>query len=506
MSATPEAAPTTPPATIDVLDPVTGDVIGSVPNHTPDQVRATVERARAAQPGWQQRGDHGRARFLRLWADELWHCRDELVQAIRRETGKTEAGALIEVLVLDLVLAYYAKHAPRLLRPQRRRTLVPFAQAARVYYRPYGVAGFITPWNYPYLNALLDAVPALVAGNTVIVKPSEIAPYSALHAVERAYRAGIPRDALQVLTGDGSTGAALVDHVDYIAVTGSTATGRKVAKRAAERLIPYSLELGGKDAAIVLDDVDPDLAALGVLQGALENAGQTCVSVERVYVLDAVYPRFVERLAHHVQRITIGADDGFDVHIGSMTNEREVERCETQIADAVRKGARVLTGGRRRRDLGPFFFEPTILVDVNHSMDVMCKETFGPLIPVMRVRSEAEAVALANDSAYGLSSSVFGRDLARAEDIAQRIKAGDTSINRAQWVFSSPTLPMGGRRESGVGRRGGPEGLYRFVTTHSVLVDRAWITNRTLTHLDPLLYRLLLWTRPLQRWLPFLRP
>lgn len=507
-----DAAPTRPApgqdgaGKITVTDPVSGAVIGSVPLSTPEQVAAAAARARQAQPAWEALGARGRARAARRWQALLWQHREELVAINRRETGKTTIGALIEVLVLDLLLDYYARHAPRLLRPHRRRTLIPLLQVARVYYRPYGVAGFITPWNYPYLNALIDAVPALIAGNAVLIKPSEITPYSVLRAVELAHAAGIPADALQVLTGDGSTGAALVDHVDYIAVTGSTATGRKVAQRAAARLIPYSLELGGKDPAIVLDDVDPDVAALGVLQGALENAGQTCVSIERVYVLDAVYDAFVARLEYHVRQMTLGAGPEFNLDMGSLTNEREIARCEAQIADAVAQGARVLCGGRRRPDLGPRFFEPTILVDVHHGMELMREETFGPLIPVMRVHSEQEAIALANDSHYGLSSSVFARDLRRAERIARQIDAGDTSVNRANWVFSSPTLPMGGRRDSGIGRRGGPEGLLRFVSPHTVLLDRGWITNRTRTHLDPLLYRLVLATRSLARWVPFLRP
>lgn len=500
------APTTTAPTDIPVTNPITDTVIGTVPNSAPDAVRAAVDRARAAQPAWDARGTRERARLLRLWADTLWRERDMLITTIREETGKTETGALIEVLVLDLVLDYYARKAPRLLKPQRRRTLVPLAQHARLYYKPYGVVGFITPWNYPYLNAFLDLVPALVAGNTAVLKPSEITPFTAQRVVELAHQVGILADVIQVITGDGATGAALVDAVDYIAVTGSTATGRKVAQRAAARLIPYTLELGGKDASIVLDSADPDLAALGVLQGALENAGQTCVSVERVYVLDAVYDRFIDRLQHHVCSLNVGAEPGREVHMGSMTNAREIERCEAQIADAVAQGARVLCGGERRPELGPLFFAPTILVDVHHCMDVMQEETFGPLIPVMRVKNEEEAVALANDNVYGLSSSIFAADLKRAEAIAQQIHAGDTSINRAQWVFSSPTLPMGGRGESGIGRRGGPEGLYRFVTPHSVLVDRNWITNRTLTHLDPLLYKMLVWTRPLLRWFPFLRP
>ncbi len=494
------------PADLAIKNPVTGDVIGSVPNSSPDVVREVVARARAAQPAWDARGSLGRARLLRLWGDELWRSRDAMFQTIRRETGKNDTGAFLEMIVLDNVIEYYARHAPRLLRPQRRRTLFPVVQYARVYHRPYGVVGFITPWNYPYLNALMDAVPALIAGNTAVIKPSEITPFTALHAVELAYRAGIPRDVLRVVTGDGATGAALVDEVDTIALTGSAATGRKVAARAAQRLIPYSLELGGKDPLIVLDDVDIDLAATATLQGALENAGQVCVSTERVYVLDAVYDRFVERLIHYAAQLTIGPQAGFDVHVGSMTNEREVLHCEAQIADAIAKGARVVFGGTRRPDLGPLFFEPTILVDVDHSMDVMRDETFGPLIPVMRVSSAEDAIRLANDSRYGLSSAVFSGDLRRGEAVACRIDAGDTSVNRTQFVIGTPSLPFGGQKQSGIGRRGGPEGLMRFVTSKSVLVDRMWISRPTLTLLDPLLYRLLMLQRVLRRWIPFISP
>lgn len=491
---------------IEVKSPLTGAVIGCVPNNTPDQAAAAVERARAVLPEWESRGVRGRSRLVKLWGEALWQHRDTMIRTIRQETGKTETGALLEIIVLDNVFAYYTRHAPRLLRPRRRRTLFPLLQYARVYYRPYGVTGFITPWNYPYLNALMDAVPALVAGNTAIIKPSEIAPFTTCTAVELAHRAGIPRDVLQALPGDGGTGAALVDGVDYVSVTGSTATGRKVAQRAAERLIPYSLELGGKDPLIVLDDADPDMAALAALQGALENAGQVCISVERVYVVDGVYDRFVDRLVHHAQRVAVGAGDGPGVHMGSMTNTRELERCEQQIADAVARGARVVCGGQRRPDLGPLFFDPTILVDVDHSMDVMREESFGPLIPVMCVDSADEAIRLANDSRYGLSSAIFAADLRRAEQVAQRIQAGDTSINRTQFVIGTPSLPMGGRKDSGIGRRGGPEGLLRFVTPQSVLVDRGWIANRSLTLLDPTLHRLMRIGRPLRRWLPFLWP
>ncbi len=493
-------------ADIRVENPVTGEEIGIVPNSTLEQVRAAADRARAIQPYWQERGALGRARFLRLWGEELWRSRDALIHIIRQETGKNETSALLEVIVLDIVIDYYAARAPQFLRPQKRRALFPLAQYARVYFEPYGVAGFITPWNYPYLNALMDAVAALAAGNTAVIKPSEITPFTALRAVEIAYRAGIPLNVLQVVTGDGATGAALVDVVDHISVTGSTATGRKVAQRAAERLIPCSLELGGKDALIILDDVDVDVAALAVLQGSLENSGQVCIGTERVYVLDAIYDRFIERLTHHAQRIVIGAGDGLGVDVGSMTNEREVLRCEAQIADALAKGARVLSGGKRRPDLGPLFLEPAILVEVDHTMAVMQEETFGPLIPVMRVASAEEAVRLANDSRYGLSSAIFACDLKRAERLASRLQAGDTSINRTQFVIGTPSLPMGGRKESGIGRRGGLEGLMRFVTPHAVLVDRQWVKPSTLTLLDPFLYNALRVLRVLRRYLPFLRP
>ena len=492
-------------AQLEVRNPVTGEVIGNVPNSTPQQVHARVEQARAAQPGWEARGALGRARFLRLWADELWSHRDDLIRTIRHETGKNETSALLEIIVLDNLLAYYGYHAPRMLCPQKRRALFPVGQYARVYYHAYGVAGFISPWNYPYFLALCDAIPALVAGNTVVIKPSEITPFIALRAVELAHRAGIPRAVIQVVTGDGATGAALVDEVDMITVTGSVATGRAVARRAGERLIPYSLELGGKDPMIVLEDVDVDVAAAGVLQGALENSGQMCISTERVYVVDAVYDQFVERITHHAGQLVIGAGDGLAVHLGSMTNPRELERCEAQIADAVSQGARLIWGGKRRPDLGPLFFEPGILVDVDHSMDVMQKETFGPLVPIMRVQDADEAIRWGNDSRYGLSSAIYSNDLKRAEQLAQRIVAGDTSINRTQFVTGTPSLPMGGRKESGTGRRGGPEGLMRFVTPHSVLVDRGWLNTSNLTLLDPLLHRLILLNRVLRRWVPFLR-
>jgi acyl-CoA reductase-like NAD-dependent aldehyde dehydrogenase len=490
---------------IAVRNPVTGEIIGHVPATSPAEVKAAVDRARAAQPAWAARGVKERAALLQRWADLLWDDQKTAMQKIRAETGKNDTGAWLEVVVIDNVVAYYAHNAARILRPQRRASLLPFIQRAKVYYKPHGVAGFITPWNYPLNNAFIDLVPALIAGNTVVLKPSEITPFTALYAVDLMYRAGIPRDVIQVVTGAGATGAALVDNVDYISFTGSTATGRKIAMRAAERLIPCSLELGGKDPLIILRDANLDMAAAGTLRGALENAGQVCISTERVYVEDAIYNAFIDKVRHYANQLTIGGGEGFDVHVGSLTNERELLRAEAQVKDAVAKGAEVLYGGKRRPDLGPLFYEPTVLVNVDHNMDVMRDETFGPIVPIMRIKDAEEGIRLANDNEYGLSASVFTKDLKRGEQIATQIESGDVCVNTTQWVFGTPSLPMGGVKNSGLGRRNGPEGLLRFVKSQSVLVDTQLGSSPTLTLADPFGMKVFLTLRSLRKRLPFLR-
>ncbi len=472
---------------------------------SPEEVQQAVKQARAAQPAWEARGVKERAALLRKWADLLWDDQKTAVEKIRAETGKNEIGAWLEVVVIDNTVAYYHQHAAHFLSPRTRRSLLPGKHKARVYYKPHGVAGFITPWNYPLNNAFIDLVAALIAGNTVLLKPSEITPFTAIYAVDLMYKAGIPRDVIQIVTGDGRTGAAVVDAVDYLSFTGSTATGRKIAMRAAERLIPCSLELGGKDPLIVLRDADIDLAASGTLIGALENAGQVCISTERVYVEDAIYDQYIERLRYYAQQLNVGSGAGLDVHVGSLTNEREVLRCEQQVKDAVAKGAQLVQGGKRRPDLGPLFFEPTILTNVNHTMDVMTEETFGPLIPVMRVKDAEEALKLANDNQYGLSASIFTKDLKRGEQMATRIESGDVAVNTTQWVFGTPTLPMGGVKNSGMGRRNGPEGLMRFVKPQSVLIDNQLMTKPNLTLGDPFNIKVFLFLRNLRRAVPFLR-
>lgn len=489
---------------IDVTNPVTGEVFDRIPVTTPEEVADAVERARFAQKTWGALAVKERAILLRRWADLLWEDQETAMQVIRRETGKPDGGAFLEMMVADSVVNYYYHESAKILKPKGRRTLFPGIQTSRVFYKPHGVVGIISPWNYPFLLPFMDLLPALFAGNTVVLKPSEVTPFSAQYGVDMMYRAGIPRDVIQIVHGDGRTGAALVDEVDYIGFTGSTATGKKVAQRAAERLIPYSMELGGKDPSIVLSDADIDLTAAGLLRGAFENAGQVCISVERAYVEDSIYEPLLDRIQYHAKRLNLGTGDGMDVHVGSMTNERELLRTEAHIKDAVDKGARILSGGNRRPDLGPLFLEPTVLVDVDHSMDIMTEETFGPVLPIMKVSSTREAVRLANDSQYGLSASIFTRNLKRGEEVALQLDTGDVSVNRTQFVVGTPSLPSGGQRDSGVGRRNGPEGLLKYVTSQSILLDNMIGQTTDLALADPVALKLIKLFRVIRRYVPFI--
>jgi len=487
-------------------NPVTGEVIGQTPIYSAEAVQQVAARARAAFPAWAARPVKERAALVRRWGDLLWAEQKSVIQHIRRETGKTDLGAWEEVVVIDNTVAYYTHNAERFLKPQTRRATIPIRHRARVYYKPYGVAGFITPWNYPLLNAFQDLIPALIAGNTVLLKPSELTPLVAIYIVQLMHQAGIPEDVIQIVTGDGHTGAALVDVVDYIAFTGSTAVGRRIAVRAAERLIPCSLEMGGKDPLIVLNDANLELAAAEALVGAVtENAGQVCISTERVYVESGIYDAFIDKVKTLANQITIGSGDGFDVNVGSLTNERELHRVEAQVKDAVEKGAKLIWGGQRRPDLGPLFIEPVILTDVTHDMSVMRDETFGPILPIMRVKDADEAIRLANDSEYGLSAAIMTGDLRRGEQLATRLESGDVHVNITHWIFGTPSLPMGGVKNSGVGRRNGPEGILRFVRPQSILIDNQLLQRPSLSRVDALTMRGALLLRAIRRAVPFLR-
>jgi acyl-CoA reductase-like NAD-dependent aldehyde dehydrogenase len=475
MSATTAATTTESREDIPVDNPATGEVAGHVPDMT-NEVPTLVARARTAQTAWAARPIAERAEVVGAMRRWLVENRARVVESTMRETGKTYEDAVMnEVFVVADAFRFWEKNSAGYLKDERVPARSPLVLGRKfvVRRRPLGVVGVIAPWNYPLTLGLGDAVPALMAGNTVVLKPSEITPLTTKLVVECLVReAGLPEDVLLVATGRGDTGAALVDHVDMIMFTGSTSTGRKVAARAAERLIPVSLELGGKDPMIVCADADLDRAANAAATMGLLNSGQICMSVERIYVEDEVHDAFVERLVSAVGKLRQrGITSAGEADVGAMTFPPQVETVERHVADALDKGAIALTGGRRGEGPG-LYYEPTVLVEVNHDMDCMREETFGPTLPVMRFRGVDEAVRLANDSVYGLGSAVFTKDLAKGEAIAQRIRAGSTAVNDAMVQFMGRAAPFGGTADSGLGSRHGRDGIVKYTEPHTIMVTR----------------------------------
>lgn len=489
---------------IDVINPVTEEVIKQIKVTPEDEVADTVERARFAQQAWGNLTVRERGFFVRRWLDLLWEHQNEGIKVLRRENGKSDGGAFLEFMTLDNIGQHWIHNAESILKPQTRKAIFPVVQSAKVFRKPHGVVGIISPWNYPLALPFMDMIPALMAGNTVVLKPSEITPLIAQWGVDLMHKAGIPRDVVQVVHGDGRTGQALVDYIDFIQFTGSTATGQKVGHQAVDRLIPFSLELGGNDPAIVLNDVDPDKTAISLIQGAFENAGQMCISIERVYIEDKIYNAMIDRLQYHAKRITMSAEDGMDVIVGSMTNKRELERAQAHLDDAVKKGAKIIAGGNHRPDLGPLFFEPTILVDVDHTMEIMSEETFGPIMPIMKVANETEAIRLANDTEYGLSASVYSRNLKHAEQVALQINSGDVNINKAQYATGTPSLPTGGQKNSGLGRRNGPEGILKYTASQSIATDKLMVSEDAIQIATPFVVNAYSILRRIRRYIPFI--
>lgn len=459
---------------IEVDSPFTLDVIGHIPQATAEDMAAAVERARLVQPAWAALGVRERARILLRFHDLLLKEIDAVVDVIQLESGKVRAGAWEEVVDVAGTARYYANTAPRLTRRRRRQGAMPVFTKTHEYRHPKGVCGFISPWNFPFNLSIGDALAALVAGNAVVLKPDEKTPFSLLSAVKLLDRAGVPAGVVQVVTGRGEVcGPALTDAVDYVMFTGSTAVGSKVAEQAGRNLIGASMELGGKNAAVVLADADLDRTIPELARGTFGHAGQMCVHTERIYVEQPILAEFTKRLVEHTESLELSAGFEFGPVVSSLITGQHLVTVRSHVEDAVAKGANLLTGGKPRPDVGPLFYAPTILTDVDESMALCREETFGPVVAIYPVASADEAVRLSNDSDLGLSFSVWSADTRRAEAIAIRLQAGSVAINDgyvATW--GSHDAPMGGFKRSGLGRRHGSEGLLKFTEPQTVAVQR----------------------------------
>jgi acyl-CoA reductase-like NAD-dependent aldehyde dehydrogenase len=462
-------------AEIAVENPATGEVIRTVPVTTADELALMVSRARAAQPAWEALGFEGRARILLRCQKWVLDNAERVIKTIMSETGKTwEDAQLAEISYGANAFGFWAKNAEKYLEDERVKSSAVLVKGKKlmVRYRPLGLIGVIGPWNYPLTNSFGDCMPALAAGNTAILKPASATPLTSLLMLEGLRECGLPDGVFQVAIGRADTAEALIDEVDMVMFTGSTVTGRKVAERAARRLTPVSLELGGKDPMIVLADADIERAANAATYYSMQNGGQTCISIERVYVEAPVHDAFVARVTEKVRALRQGAPAGpGSVDVGAVTVAPQLDIVRRHVEQARQAGAQVPVGGNGR-DEGGRFFEPTVLTGVDHSMAAMTEETFGPTLPIMKVSDAEEALRLANDTRYGLNSSVWTRDLAKGEALADRVNAGATCVNDANVNYAANELPFGGWNESGIGVRHGPQGIRKYCKTHSVLVTR----------------------------------
>jgi acyl-CoA reductase-like NAD-dependent aldehyde dehydrogenase len=459
----------------EVRSPADGAMVGSLPDQGAEEVRAAVARLRRDQPAWEALGPAGRGEWAGRLRDWLLDNDERVAQLLQRETGKPWQEAALEVPVAIDLLEYYRTRAAKFLADSHPRPhgLLTASKKLTIAYRPYPVVGVICPFNFPVLGALADALPAVLAGAAVAIKPSELTPL-ATREIVRGWReeVGAP-GVLECLTGAGETGAALVDEADFIQFTGSTRTGGKIAQRAAERLIPYSLELGGKDAMIVLADADLERAANAAVWGGMFNSGQACASVERVFVEEPVYDEFVALVCGGVRGLRQRAGgERFDADVGALSSEAQLAIVERHVSEALANGAHALVGGKRA-DVPGAFFEPTVLVDVDESMSCMREETFGPTLPVMNVQDVEEAIRLANDSSYGLSASVWTRDRDRGEQIARRLEVGAVNVNDMFANAVAFPVPQGGWKESGVGARlGGAHGIRKYCRPQAITATR----------------------------------
>ncbi len=453
--------------------PIDHSEIASLPTCSPADVVKAFTAARSAQEAWAKTPYSFKRRIMMRFHDLVLAQQASLLDAVQWETGKSRSSAFDEVADIALTARYYANSARKHLAPQKRQGALPLVTSAEVRMVPKGVVGMITPWNYPLTLPLSDAIPALLAGNAVVLKPDAQTPFSALSALALLYEAGLPEGLFRVVLGDGPTvGRAIIENADFVMFTGSTTTGKVVAAQCGERLIGFSAELGGKNPMIVLDDAPLDRAVSGAINASFSNAGQLCMSIERLYVHNAIYDGFVPRFVDAVSRLSIGTSLDFSHDVGSLISLDQLEKVQAHVTDAVAHGARVLVGGKHRPDIGPYVFEPTVLENVSEEMLLCRGETFGPVVALYRFSSDEEAIGFANDTTYGLNASVWGKPT-RARAVARKIQAGSVNVNEgftATWV--STDAPMGGFKQSGVGRRHGVEGIVKYTDVQTIATQR----------------------------------
>ncbi|MEU3524743.1 succinic semialdehyde dehydrogenase [Streptomyces sp. NPDC038707] len=468
VSAAPNAARVTTTA------PYTGVPLADLPVSTPDDVEAAFVRARTAQKTWAATPVSERKKILLRYHDLILARQDEALDLMQAENGKTRRDAFLEVVDIGIVSRYYARNAAKYLRPKRRHGAIPLLTHTTELRHPRGVVTVISPWNYPLSMAASDTIAALMAGNAVVQKPDTQTALTALWSMDLMYEAGLPKDAWQMVIGRGiSIGDALMNNADYMMFTGSTATGRQIAADAGRRLIGASLELGGKNPMIVLDDADIEKAADGAVAACFPSAGQLCVSVERLYVAESIRDQFVAAFTRRTRNLKIGAAYDYSVDVGSLTTPAQLKTVTEHVDDAVAKGATILAGGKARPDLGPLFYEPTILTDVTPEMTLYGYETFGPVVSVYTYRDVDEAVSLANATTYGLNASVWSRNGARGRSVAARVHAGTVNVNEAfAAAWGSIDAPMGGMGDSGLGRRHGADGILKYTEPQTIAHQR----------------------------------
>ncbi|MDX3803660.1 succinic semialdehyde dehydrogenase [Streptomyces sp. AK04-3B] len=454
--------------------PFTGEKLADLPESTPEDVLKAYEAARAAQAVWAKTPVRERAAVLLRFHDLVLERQAEVLDLIQLETGKARLHAHEEVQAVAIAARHYGRKAPFYLRPKRHAGAVPTLTKVTELRHPRGVVGQIAPWNYPLELSVGDALPAFVAGNAVVMKPDTETCLTALWARDLLVEAGLPADVFQVVLGEGPVvGPEVVRHADYVSFTGSTRTGREVAQGAAARLIGVSLELGGKNAMLVLEDADIEKAAAGAVRACFSSAGQLCISIERLYVHESIADAFVERFAARTRAMRLGTSLAYGADMGSLVGERQMETVTRHVEEAVAKGATVVAGGVARPDVGPYFFEPTILDGVTEPMSVCTEETFGPVVSIYRFKTDDEAIEHANSTPYGLNSSVWTKDGRRGREVASRVRAGTVNVNEGYAAaYGSVQSPMGGMKDSGLGRRHGSEGILKYTEAQTVAQQR----------------------------------